>query len=139
MPDGLKEAAQSDMDSIYKALEEVLDAEGFVCGALSIADLALFPHLSAVRAMGVPFDPERHPKLTAWLKRMLALDICKADVARTRDYLKDIANRNLERRKIFWRGDRVEWILARGYHDWFMKEIAEDRVLWAGLGVPGPG
>lgn len=43
-----------------------------------------------------------------------------------------------ERRKIFWRGDRIEWMLARGFHDWFAGEIAAERVIWPGLGVPGP-
>ncbi len=48
----------------------------------------------------------------------------------------NIAESNLEREKIFWRGDRIEWLLARGYHDWFMKEISEDRVIWPGIGIP---
>ena len=47
--------------------------------------------------------------------------------------------RNIERHKIFWRGDRIEWLLARGYQAWFTTEIAERRVTWPGLGVPGPG
>jgi len=138
MPAGLKEAAQADMNQVYAALEHALSEEDFVCGALSVADIALFPHLSAVRAMGVPFDPADQPKLAAWLKRMLSLDICKADVTRARNYINSIADRNLERRRIFWRGDRIEWLLARGYHDWFAKEIAEDRVIWPGLGIPDP-
>ncbi|MFQ5955230.1 MAG: glutathione S-transferase C-terminal domain-containing protein, partial [Kiloniellales bacterium] len=105
----------------------------------SIADLALFPHLTAVRLLGVSFSPERHPGLAAWLKRMRGLDVCRADLERTRAYVANLAERNLERRKIFWRGDRIEWLLARGYHDWFMKEIADGRVIWPGLGVPARG
>jgi hypothetical protein len=31
---------------------------------------------------------------------------------------------------LFWRGDRIEWMLARGFHDWFCNEIKSDRVLW---------
>jgi hypothetical protein len=27
-------------------------------------------------------------------------------------------------------------MLARGFHDWFFKEIAEGRVLWPGPSVP---
>jgi len=26
--------------------------------------------------------------------------------------------------------------LARGYHEWFFKEIEEDRVLWPKVGTP---
>jgi glutathione S-transferase len=138
MPSGMKEAAQSDLDRIYDALERALHGGAFVCGDLSIADFALFPHLTAVRALGVPFEPKRHPGLAAWLERMRRLEVCRADLERTRAYLADIGNRNLERRKFFWRGDRIEWVLARGYHDWFVQEIREDRVIWPGLGVPGP-
>ena len=136
MPDGLMAAAQTDLDRIYDALERDLDGRDFVTGDLSVADLALFPALTAVRTMGVPFSPERHAGIGAWLKRMRRIEVCRADLERARAYLADIANRNLERHKIFWRGDRIEWLLARGYHDWFMGEIAEGRVNWPGLGVP---
>jgi hypothetical protein len=37
---------------------------------------------------------------------------------------------DLERRKLFWRGDRIEWLLARGYHHWFLGEIEAGRTLW---------
>jgi len=138
MPAGMQEAAQSDLDRIYDALERDLEGQAFVCGDLSIADLALFPHLAAVRSLGVPFSPERRPRLGSWLKRMRAMEPCGADLERTRAYLADIRARNIERTRIFWRGDRIEWVLARGYHDWFVREIREGRVVWPGLGVPGP-
>lgn len=138
MPEGLKAAAQRDLERVYQALERDLEGRDFVCGELSIADLALFPNLSAVRALGVAFSPERQPRLAAWFKRMRGLEVCRADLERTRAYVADLGARNLERGKIFWRGDRIEWLLARGYHEWFMTEIAAGRVTWPGLGVPGP-
>jgi hypothetical protein len=39
-------------------------------------------------------------------------------------------NSDFERRKLFWRGDRIEWLLARGFHDWFFAEIKAGRTLW---------
>ncbi len=138
MPAGLKEAAHADLDQVYDALERDLDGREFLCGAMSIADIALFPHLAAVQLLGVSFSRQRHPRLAAWFKRLRGVAECRADHERTRAYLADLDARNIERRKIFWRGDRIEWILARGYQDWFMKEIAEGRVIWPGLGVPGP-
>ena len=61
-----------------------------------------------------------------------------ADLDRTKGFLESfIGSSAHERKKIFWRGDRIEWLLARGFHDWMMREIQEDRVLWPGLGVPG--
>lgn len=32
--------------------------------------------------------------------------------------------------RIVWRGDRIEWMLARGFHDWFFGEIGAGRVGW---------
>ena len=138
MPKGMKEAAQKDLDQVYDALERDLEGRDFVCGALSIADIALFPHLTAVRVLEVSFSPERHPRLAAWLKRMRGIEECRADLERTRAYVADLGERNIEREKIFWRGDRIEWLLARNYHDWFMKEIADGRVVWPALGIPAP-
>ena len=35
----------------------------------------------------------------------------------------NIVDSDIERDKIFWRGDRIEWMLARGFHEWFVEEI----------------
>ena len=49
-------------------------------------------------------------------------------------FLTTFVNKNEhERKKIFWRGDRIEWVLAHGFHEWMAKEIAEDRVLWPAI------
>ena len=40
------------------------------------------------------------------------------------------SNSDFERTKLFWRGDRIEWLLARGFHDWFLAEIKAGRTLW---------
>jgi glutathione S-transferase len=136
MPDGLLEAARADLDPIYEALERELRDNDFVAGPISVADFALFPHLSAVRALDVSFDLRKCPRLLAWFKRMRSMEICARDLERTREYLASIADRDLERQKIFWRGDRVEWMLSHGFHEWFHREIEERRVIWPGLGVP---
>ena len=43
MPEGMKDVAQKDLDRVYDALERDLEVHDFVCGNLSIADIALFP------------------------------------------------------------------------------------------------
>ena len=140
MPDGLLDAARRDLEVVYAALESEIGETGHVCGSLSIADFALFPHLTAVRPLGVPIDRARFPRLTAWVSHMRALPVCSADLARTKAYLRNIeGDPDIERRRIFWRGDRIEWILARGYHAWFVNEIESGRVIWPGLGVPTRG
>lgn len=68
---------------------------------------------------------------------MRGIEACRAYLERARACIADLGARNLERSKIFGRGDRIEWVVARGDHDGFMQEITEGRVLWPGLGVPG--
>jgi glutathione S-transferase len=138
MPAGLLDAARRDLALVYAALERDLAGGDYVCGTLSVADLALFPHLSSTRALQVSFEESRHPRLVAWYRRMRDLAICQRDLARTKALLSNLEKADLERNRIFWRGDRLEWMLARGQHRWLVKEIEEGRVLWPGLGIPGP-
>ena len=137
MPDGLLDAARTDLALIYDALDAELQGQDWVCGELSIADIALFPHLSGTRTLQVPFDESRHPNLSSWYGRCRSTPIFANDLARTKAFLSNPESlAGVERDKIFWRGDRIEWILARGFHDWFVREIREDRVLWPEIGVP---
>ena len=138
MPDGLLEAARTDLRSVYEALDKELADHEFVSGPLSIADIALFPHVSSARAMEVEFSVQDHPNLGRWFKQMRALPICAADSKRARDYVASMKDRDIEKRRIFWRGDRIEWMLARGFHAWFFNEIKEDRVAWPGPALPAP-
>ena len=138
MPVDLLAAARDDIDRIYTAIERDLGDRDFVSSkALSIADIALFPHLTAARSLGLHHDRARFPKLGAWLKRLRALPPFAADLERAGEFVQRFLSGDThERTKIFWRGDRIEWMLAHGYHAWFMNEIERDRVLWPGLGIP---
>jgi len=136
MPDSFLEAARADMMQVYDTLERDLATREFVSGPLSIADIALFPHLAGARAMRVEFSAQKHPRLVRWFRQMRMLPICAADLRRARDYVADLEERDIERQRIFWRGDRIEWMLARGFHEWFFKEITERRVLWPGPPLP---
>jgi glutathione S-transferase len=130
-PPAMEQRARTDLESIYAALEkELAQAGDFIVGTLSIADIALFPHLRSVRALGFPIDPAKCPLLTKWLARMESLPIGRDDVKRLKAFFANIQVQRFERRKIFWRGDRIEWLLAAGLHEWFMQEIREGRVLW---------
>ena len=130
----LREAAARDLDAIYGRLEDQL-AHGhqYLCGPFSLADIALFPNLYATRALKLGADPGRFPATVAWLKRLAALPLFAADLDRLRAWLKTLAgNTGFERDRIFWRGDRIEWLLANGFHRWFLEEIEQGRVLWPG-------
>lgn len=127
---GLNAAARADLERLYDDLERDLPAEGFLCGELSIADLALFPHLSAVASLRMGFQPERHPKLTAWFEGLRALPICQGDIKRLRVWAKETRRSGFVAHHIFWRGDRIEWMLANGFHEWFLGEIRDGRAVW---------
>jgi glutathione S-transferase len=138
MPEGLLEAARAELGLVYARLERDLAGRDFVSGDLSIADIALFPHLAAARAMKVDFSPAEHPNLARWFGTMRKLPICVADIERARNYIAHLKDHGVERGRIFWRGDRIEWMLSHGFHHWFMREIAEGRVLWPGPALPAP-
>lgn len=136
MPDGLLERGQRDMQMVYQHIEKALQDQAFLCGNLSIADVALFPHIASVKAMGVDYDKAQFPKLDAWYKDLRRQPLFYADLKRTAEYLANIGDGDVERDKIFWRGDRIEWMLASGFEDWLLKEIKEDRVLWPKADLP---
>jgi glutathione S-transferase len=138
MPDGLLEAARTDLRLVYDALDRELARREFVSGPLSIADIALFPHVVSAKAMEVEFSTQAHPNLERWFKQMRKLPICLADLRRAREYVANLSERDIEKRRIFWRGDRIEWVLARGFHAWFFNEIRERRVAWPGPALPAP-
>lgn len=135
MPEGMLAAAGVDMDKIYLQLEQALMKGAFLCGQLSIADIALFPHLTAVSRLGIPIDSLRFPKLEHWLQQLRGLPLFKHDLARTREYLGAIDAQNIERKKIFWRGDRIEWLLTKGFEQWLFDEIRAGRTVFPELGV----
>ncbi|KAB2919343.1 MAG: glutathione S-transferase family protein [Hyphomicrobiaceae bacterium] len=130
-PAGLLEAAREDLAPVYGDIERTLAGREFLCGALSIADFALFPHLTSVRLLDISFDGATHPRLHAWYKRLRQVDVCRADLDRTQAFLREVGPPNLQRpSRLVWRGDRIEWMLARGFHEWFVAEIAAGRVTW---------
>jgi glutathione S-transferase len=140
IPEGLLDAARRDLEAVYGALERDLAAGAMLSGdEVSVAEIALFPHLTATRAVGVGYDAGRFPRLHDWMTRLRAIAAFADDLTRVRQFLAGVAGDDgHERRNIFWRGDRIEWMLARGYHGWFAGEIAAGRVLWPGLGIPAP-
>ena len=131
-PDGLLEAGRRDLLKGVSMLESALAEGEFLCGALSIADLAVFPHLSALKPMGIVLEPATHPGLHAWNRRMRSLPAVRSDL----DYVKRAAREKFfdapspyEGEKIIWRGDRIEWLFHNGFHDWWLAELAAGRVV----------
>jgi len=130
MPAGMLDAAKNDLALIYNQLERELSNSDYICGELSIADIALFPHMAGATALGVPFSKNNHKNIISWLARLRANEMFSDDLRRVSDFVKNIETSNVERTKLFWRGERIEWVLAKGFDDWFFNEIKSDRVIW---------
>jgi glutathione S-transferase len=131
-PEGLLEAGRRDLHEILAEIEDSLDASGFVCGDLSIADLSLFPHVSSLKPLGIVLDESTCPKLLRWNREMRLQPAVREDL----DHVKRSAVEKFasgrspyESEKIVWRGDRIEWLLAHGFEDWLLSEIAGGRAI----------
>jgi hypothetical protein len=55
-----------------------------------------------------------------------------ADAKRTFLFMKELKHLTHERRRLFWSGDRMEWLVSRGFHTWLMKEIEAGRAVFPG-------
>lgn len=129
-PAGLLDAGRRDLERVLARLEASLGAEGFLCGELSIADLALFPHVSSLKLLGVSLDP--HPRVLRWTREMRALPVVRADLDSVKRAVVEKFGSGVspyEAAKVVWRGDRIEWLLARGFHDWFLQELRAGRAV----------
>lgn len=132
-PVGLLEAAQSDIDVAMEELETNLakSSDDFLFGSEpGVVEFAVWPHIAALKPLGFEFDERKLPNTKRWFVTMGAQKIFREDAAKTKLFLSELHDVTHERTKIAWRGDRIEWILAKGFHDWFFKEISEDRVIW---------
>lgn len=135
-PKGLLEAGRRELHKILIDLESSIDVSGFVCDQLSMADFSLLPHVSSLKPLAVLLDDAAHPKLLRWNRQMRMQTAVREDL----EYVKRSAIEKFgsgqspyEDEKIVWRGDRIEWLLAHGFQDWFVSELAHGRAV-----VPRP-
>jgi glutathione S-transferase len=133
-PPGLLAAGQRDVDATLARLEAELAArpKPWPFGSPGVVECAWFPNLAAVRPLGFAIDQARFPTVLSWLGAMREHPVFAADRKRTAAFLKTLAGSSHERRRLFWCGDRMEWLLSQGFHDWFMNEIKADRVAFPG-------
>ncbi|MEW6271097.1 MAG: glutathione S-transferase family protein [Thermodesulfobacteriota bacterium] len=129
-PAGLLEAGRRDLEALLGQLDGALGGADFVCGQLSVADLALFPHVSSLKLLGVPLDP--FPAVVRWNRRMRVLPAVRADLEHVKQSVEEkfvSGPSPYEPEKVVWRGDRIEWLVANGFHDWFAAELAAGRAV----------
>jgi glutathione S-transferase len=131
-PTGLLEAGQRDLDVLFAELERVLSPrpKPWPFSTPGVLECVWFPNLVAVRAAGLTIDEKRFPAIRGWLRAMRAHPVFANDIKRTTGYMQEFMSGSHERRKLFWRGDRIEWLLSRGFHRWFFNEIEAGRAVF---------
>jgi len=130
---GMHEAAARDLARLYDELERQLGEQAFFCGAYSLADIAVVPHLMAATFLGFGLDSGRHPRLLAWLGRVQerpAVMQDNADVLETLQRLQEEKRPAFDPYRVQWRSDRLEWVIKNGFADWFTEEMRAGRVFF---------
>jgi glutathione S-transferase len=130
-PPGLMDAGQRDIDATLAQLEAQLlkRPKPWPFGAPGVVECAWFANLVSVRPLGFSIDAARFPNVIGWLATR-SHPVFTNDRRRTAQYIKAPPNRNVERRKLFYSGDRMEWLFSRGFHDWFQGEILAGRAVF---------
>lgn len=128
-PPGLLAAAQRDLERIFARVEQMLSdrPKPWPFLAPGVVECAWFANLAAMRTFGLALDAARFPAVASWFRAMRGHPVFAGDAQRTASFLKEKKHMNHERRRLFWSGERMEWLIARGFHDWLVREIEADR------------
>lgn len=130
-PTGLDVAARRELGHVFDRIEAQLDGQEWLAGTLSVAEFALYPHLSAAQILGIGANIDRHPRVIAWLERIARTAVGRQDRRHVGAWWADRANADVDTRRINWGTHRLEWFLANGFLDHFVEEVRQDRVLWS--------
>jgi glutathione S-transferase len=128
-PPGLLAAGQRDLDIILTRLEAALAArpKPWPFGTPGLVECAWFPNLAAAKPIGFAIDGARFPSVLNWLAAMRDHPVFAADRKRTATFLTTLSSANHERTRLFWSGERMEWLMSRGFHGWLASEIDAGR------------
>jgi glutathione S-transferase len=128
-PAGLIEAAQADLDFVFETLEGALKdrPKPWPFGSPGVAECAWFPNLAAMRTFGLSLGAARFSRVAAWSSDIRKHPVFAADAKKTFTFLKEGRHLSHERRKLFWSGDRIEWLMSRGFHKFLVGEIEAGR------------
>jgi glutathione S-transferase len=129
-PEGMLAAGQQDVEGVLTQLEAELAKrpKPWPFGAPGAVECSWYPNLIAAQPLGFKIDKERFANVLGWLRAMRKHPIFFADARRTAVFLKTLSSATHETRRLFWSGDRLEWLFSRGFHEWFANEIREGRV-----------
>jgi glutathione S-transferase len=131
-PAGLLEAGQRDVDTVLTRLEQAFAnrPKPWPFGAPGLVECAWFPNLIAARPLGFKIDADQFPAVDGWLRAMRSHPVFATDAKRTAAFLRTLKHGSHERKRLFWSGNRIEWLLTRGFHGWLLGEIEAGRAVF---------
>jgi glutathione S-transferase len=100
----ISETLRNDLPQVMDYLESVAPEDGFACGDLAIADIAIAVHFANLRWSGVAVDLSPWPKTMAWIGRVESTP----SLAK----LTTLAERTLTARRATWRALYGEFGIA---------------------------
>jgi glutathione S-transferase len=118
-PATLTDAARRDLSGIYDRLEAIVSTREFITGLLSVADFAVYVHVSSAQLLQIGSDEGRHPAVMAWLTRMMATAEVRRDSKARMDWWATRDQHGLDTKRINWGAHRLEWFLANGFLERF--------------------
>lgn len=131
MPAGLMDAARRDIDVIYDRLQQQLASRDFICGEISAADFAFYPHIASGAALDLKLDPRRHPDVLRWMKAMRARPEGQSDLAAAHEWWTYRDKQDVDTERTNWGTFRLEWLLVNGQADWFADQVRRGSGRWA--------
>jgi glutathione S-transferase len=133
----MQKSAQTEMTQLLARLEHALEGRDFLCGELSIADLAAVPHVAGVRAMQIKLAD--FPRLERWMETMREVPPVKADLHRVAEALKHARDLKSEFEgpdgRVHWRDSRLEWPIRHGFLEFVADEFRADKMMFPPDGV----
>ncbi|MGO9452880.1 MAG: glutathione S-transferase family protein [Candidatus Binataceae bacterium] len=130
--EAMTEAARTEFAQLLRTLDRELGEREFLCGALSIADLAAICYVPSARVMGI--DIAETPRLKAWTARMREIPAVKDDqrrlvkaLAKAHDIASEIEGPD---GRIHWRDSRLEWPVRRGFIDFVAREFHAGKMMF---------
>jgi glutathione S-transferase len=73
--EAIARAVREDLPSVMDYLETIAPTDGFVCGALAVADIAVAVHFANLRWAATGADLAAWPKTAAWVRRTEAVPV----------------------------------------------------------------
>ena len=131
-PEALVRAAAT-LAKHHANLERELAGRDHFAGELSLADIAVYPHLRSAAFLGSRIGDE-HPGLQAWMERMStrpSIRRATREMAQAFQEFRTDADPFFSRSRIHWRDHRVEWGVRFGLGRWLLDELDAGRAFFS--------